>query len=104
MTLRPLRGWFGYFKHSKANVFGTVDAYVRAQGAPRLRLRWPNMIDTLLPRTKICGHSSTLPTMGCGDGVHCRKYLGTKSRGKRSIVNVRTILSVATVAVGLVSA
>ena len=31
MTLRPLRGWFGYFKHSKANVFGTVDAYVRAR-------------------------------------------------------------------------
>src|SRR5262245_18872594 len=76
-----------------------------AQGAPRLRLRWPNMIDTLSPRIKICGHSSTLPTTGCGDGVHCRKkYLGTESRGKRSTVNIRTILSVATVAVGLVSA
>jgi len=31
MTLRPLRRWFGYFKHSKANVFGTVDAYVRGR-------------------------------------------------------------------------
>jgi hypothetical protein len=33
-----------------------------------------------------------------------RKYLGTENRGKKSTMNVRTILSVATVAVGLVSA
>ena len=39
MTLRPLRGWFGYFKHSKANVFGTVDAYVRGRLRSILRSR-----------------------------------------------------------------
>ncbi|HVX56202.1 MAG TPA: group II intron reverse transcriptase/maturase [Candidatus Saccharimonadales bacterium] len=26
---RSLRGWYGYFQHSKANVFPTVDGYVR---------------------------------------------------------------------------
>ena len=39
MTLRPLRGWLGYFKHSKANVFGTVDAYVRGRLRSILRSR-----------------------------------------------------------------
>ena len=35
---RTLRGWYGYFQHSKANVFTSVDGYVRR----RLRsvLRW----------------------------------------------------------------
>ena len=26
---RTLRGWYGYFQHSKANVFTSVDGYVR---------------------------------------------------------------------------
>ena len=26
---RSLRGWYGYFQHSKANVFGSVDGFVR---------------------------------------------------------------------------
>ena len=34
-----------------------------AQGVPRLGLRWPKMIDTLLRRKKICWHSSNLSTM-----------------------------------------
>src|ERR1017187_8700191 len=35
---RTLRGWYGYFQHSKANTFGYVDGYVRR----RLRslLQW----------------------------------------------------------------
>ena len=33
------------------------------QGVPRLGLRWPKMIDTLLRRIKICCHSSSLSTM-----------------------------------------
>jgi RNA-directed DNA polymerase len=53
---RSLRGWYGYFQHSKANVFETVDGYVRRRlrsmlqwrldgegkgiGAPHQR--WPN--------------------------------------------------------------
>src|SRR6201981_3088161 len=36
---RTLRGWFVYFKHSKANVFGSVDAYVRGRLRSILRKR-----------------------------------------------------------------
>jgi RNA-directed DNA polymerase len=53
---RTLRGWYGYFQHSKANVFGTVDGYVRhrlrrllqwrrdgrGKGKGRADHRWPN--------------------------------------------------------------
>jgi RNA-directed DNA polymerase len=53
---RTLRGWYGYFQHSKANVFATVDGYVRRrlrsllekrrgharQGLGRAHQRWPN--------------------------------------------------------------
>ena len=53
---RTLRGWYEYFQHSKANVFATVDGYVRRrlrsllekrQGRTRQGLgtshqRWPN--------------------------------------------------------------
>jgi len=42
--------------------------------------------------------------MDAQTGRIARKYLGTENRGKKSTMNVRTILSVATVAVGLVSA
>ncbi len=27
---RTLRGWYGYFQHSKGNVFATVDGFVQA--------------------------------------------------------------------------
>ena len=51
-----LRGWYGYFQHSKANVFATVDGYVRRrlrsllekrrgqarQGLGAAQQRWPN--------------------------------------------------------------
>ena len=51
-----LRGWYGYFQHSKANVFATVDGYVRRrlrsllekrrgharQGLGAAHQRWPN--------------------------------------------------------------
>src|SRR6201982_3379775 len=36
---RTLRGWFGYFKHGKANVFESVDAYVRGRLRSILRKR-----------------------------------------------------------------
>jgi RNA-directed DNA polymerase len=53
---RTLRGWYGYFQHSKANVFETVDGYVRRrlrsllekrrghtrQGMGEANRRWPN--------------------------------------------------------------
>jgi RNA-directed DNA polymerase len=53
---RSLRGWYGYFQHSKANVFPTVDGYVRRrlrsllekrrgytrQGLGAAQQRWPN--------------------------------------------------------------
>ena len=53
---RTLRGWYGYFQHSKANVFVTVDGYVRRrlrsllekrrghtrQGLGEAQRRWPN--------------------------------------------------------------
>jgi RNA-directed DNA polymerase len=53
---RTLRGWYGYFQHSKANVFPTVDGYVRRrlrsllekrrghtrQGIGAAQQRWPN--------------------------------------------------------------
>ncbi len=53
---RTLRGWYGYFQHSKANVFATVDGYVRrrlrsllqkrrgrtSQGLGAAHQRWPN--------------------------------------------------------------
>lgn len=53
---RSLRGWYGYFQHSKANVFPTVDGYVRRrlrsllakrhgytrQGYGAAQQRWPN--------------------------------------------------------------
>ncbi len=53
---RSLRGWYGYFQHSKANVFATVDGYVRRrlrsllekrrghtrQGLGAAHRRWPN--------------------------------------------------------------
>jgi RNA-directed DNA polymerase len=53
---RTLRGWYGYFQHSKANVFPTVDGYVRRrrrsvlekrrghtrQGTGAAQQRWPN--------------------------------------------------------------
>jgi len=53
---RTLRGWYGYFQHSKANVFATVDAYVRhrlrsllqwrldgvGKGIGATHQRWPN--------------------------------------------------------------
>lgn len=53
---RSLRGWYGYFQHSKANVFPTVDGYVRRrlrsllekrrgatrQGLGQAHHRWPN--------------------------------------------------------------
>ena len=51
-----LRGWYNYFQHSKANVFATVDGYVRRrlrsllekrrgrtrQGLGAAHQRWPN--------------------------------------------------------------
>ena len=36
---RTLRGWFEYFKHSKANVFASVDAYTRGRLRSILRKR-----------------------------------------------------------------
>jgi RNA-directed DNA polymerase len=53
---RTLRGWYGYFQHSKANVFGPVDGLVRRrlrsllekrrgytrQGRGESQHRWPN--------------------------------------------------------------
>jgi RNA-directed DNA polymerase len=53
---RTLRGWYGYFQHSKANVFTAVDGYVRrrlrsllqkrrgrtSQGLGAAHQRWPN--------------------------------------------------------------
>ena len=51
-----LRGWYGYFQHSKANVFASVDGYVRrrlrsmlqwredgvGKGVGTAHQRWPN--------------------------------------------------------------
>jgi RNA-directed DNA polymerase len=53
---RTLRGWYGYFQHSKANTFGYVDGYVRrrlrsllqwrldgvGKGIGATHQRWPN--------------------------------------------------------------
>lgn len=53
---RSLRGWYGYFQHSQANVFGPVDGFVRRrlrsllekrrgrtrQGLGSAHQRWPN--------------------------------------------------------------
>jgi len=53
---RTLRGWYGYFQHSKANTFTAVDGYVRRrlrsllekrrgrtrQGLGSAQARWPN--------------------------------------------------------------
>jgi RNA-directed DNA polymerase len=53
---RTLRGWYGYFQHSKASTFGAVDGYVRRrlrsllekrrgrtrQGLGAAQQRWPN--------------------------------------------------------------
>ena len=53
---RTLRGWYGYFQHSQANVFPAVDGYVRRrlrslmekrrgrtrQGLGAAQARWPN--------------------------------------------------------------
>jgi RNA-directed DNA polymerase len=53
---RTLRGWYGYFQHSKANTFATVDGYVRRRlrsvlqwrrdgrgyGLGAAHQRWPN--------------------------------------------------------------
>jgi RNA-directed DNA polymerase len=53
---RTLRGWYGYFQHSHANVFPNVDGYVRRrlrsllekrrgytrQGLGQAHQRWPN--------------------------------------------------------------
>ena len=53
---RTVRGWYGYFQHSKANVFAEVDGYVRrrlrsllqkrrgrtSQGLGAAHQRWPN--------------------------------------------------------------
>jgi len=53
---RSLRGWYGYFQHSQANTFKTVDGYVRRrlrsllekrrgrtrQGLGSAHARWPN--------------------------------------------------------------
>ena len=36
---RTLRGWFGYFKHSKDNVFESVDGYTRGRLRSILRKR-----------------------------------------------------------------
>ena len=36
---RTFRGWFEYFKHSKANVFGPIDAYTRGRVFRILRKR-----------------------------------------------------------------
>jgi len=53
---RTLRGWYGYFQHSKGNVFPTVDGFLRRrlrsllakrqghtrQGMGQAQRRWPN--------------------------------------------------------------
>ena len=53
---RSLRGWYAYFQHSKANVFASVDGYVRrrlrsvlqwredgvGKGIGATHQRWPN--------------------------------------------------------------
>ena len=53
---RTLRGWYGYFQHSKANVFASVDGFVRrrlrsllhwrsdgrGKGIGEAHHRWPN--------------------------------------------------------------
>jgi RNA-directed DNA polymerase len=59
---RTLQGWFGYFKHSKDNVFESVDGYTRGRlrsilrkrmakhgrGCGRDNQRWPNIYFTAL--------------------------------------------------------
>jgi RNA-directed DNA polymerase len=59
---RTLRGWFGYFKHSKETVFATVDGYTRGRlrsilrkrmgkrgrGGGRDNQRWPNAYFTAM--------------------------------------------------------
>ena len=36
---RTLRGWYGYFKHSKDNVFTSIDGYTRGRLRSILRKR-----------------------------------------------------------------
>ena len=59
---RTLRGWYGYFKHSKGTVLGPIDAYTRGRlrsilrkrrgqhgrGRGRDHQRWPNAYFTKL--------------------------------------------------------
>jgi hypothetical protein len=59
---RTLRGWYGYFKHSKANVFERIDGYTRGRlrsilrkrrkkkgrGRGKDHQRWPNAYFTTM--------------------------------------------------------
>jgi len=59
---RTLRGWYGYFKHSKANVFEQIDGYMRGRlrsilrkrrkkkglGRGKDHQRWPNVYFTTM--------------------------------------------------------
>jgi RNA-directed DNA polymerase len=59
---RTLRGWFGYFKHAKANELGGIDGWVRmrlrsilrkrlglkGRGRGKDHQRWPNRYFTKL--------------------------------------------------------
>src|SRR5258707_93067 len=54
---RTLRGWYGYFQHSKANVFATVDGYVRRRlrSHPPSQTRWPCCAGNIHTSPARCG-------------------------------------------------
>src|SRR6516162_2548878 len=47
-----------------------------AKCVPRLRSRWPNIIDTLLLRIKIWCHFVDFTDDGCADGAYCKEISG----------------------------
>ena len=62
---RTLRGWYGYFRHSKANVFTTVDGYVRRRLRSLLEKRRGHARQGM-GRPINAGRTHGLPAVGCG--------------------------------------
>ena len=74
---RTLRGWYGYFQHSQANVFASVDGYVRRRLRSLLEMQaGPDPAGAGRRRT-VAGRTSGLRAVGC-----CPWQRPTSGRGQ----------------------
>ena len=71
-----LRGWFGYFQHSRERTFGTLDGWIRRRLRSLLRKQQKLRGIAGTVRIRHAGPIASLPTMGCSA---CRRPMSGSS-------------------------